>query len=266
MPEAKIGGIRLHYEIHGHETAEPLLLISGLGYSARLWFLQVPELAKHFKLITFDNRDVGKSERLDKPYTITQMAADASGLLDHLGIETAFVVGASMGGYIAQELAIDQPERVRKLVLLCTHYGGAESMQLTRHLWNEILDVAGLSIPEIYRQGLKYATTPQFLEHNPELAEELVRMRLVDPQPASAFHRQITAAQQFSAKERVHSIQAPTLVVAGREDRLVPLKLVEQLTGAIPGARLEVIENAGHLLFVEYSEEVNHIIIQFLQE
>ena len=171
-----------------------------------------------------------------------------------------------MGGYIAQEIAINYPERVRKLVLLCTHYGGPEYLELTGDLWKEILDVAGLSLEEIYRRGIKYSTTPEFFENSKDLVEKVVRMRLENPQPACAFQRQFAAAAAFDSKDRLQKIRAPTLVLAGKEGRIVPLELVKRLAEAIPGARLRVIEGAAHLLFIERPEEVNQTIIAFLQE
>jgi 3-oxoadipate enol-lactonase len=266
MPKAKVNEIELYYEVHGPEGAKPLLLIAGLGHSSKLWFRQVPEFSKHFETIIFDNRGVGQSDKPDEPYSVAGMAADVIGLLDHLGIEQAHVLGASMGGYVAQEIAIEHPERVKRLVLLCTHYGGPEYLELTGDLWKEILDVAGLSPEEIYRRGIKYSTTPEFFKNNEEMVKKLVRMRLEDPQPAYAFQRQFAAAAAFYSKDRLQRIQAPTLVLAGREDQIVPLELAERLTEAIPNAQLKVIDHAAHLLFIERPEEVNRAIIQFLQE
>lgn len=264
MPKAKVNGIELYYEVHGQ--GEPLLMIQGLGYSSNFWFCQVPEFSKYFQTIVFDNRGVGQSDKPNEPYSIVGMAADAVGLLDHLGIGKAHVLGASMGGYIAQEIAINYPERVRKLVLLCTHYGGPEYLELTGDLWKEILNVAGLSLEEIYRRGIKYSTTPEFFENNKELVEKLVRIRLKNPQPAYAFQRQFAAAAAFCSKDRLQRIQAPTLVLAGKEDQIVPLELVKRLAEAIPGARFQVIEGAAHLLFIERAEEVNQLVIAFLRE
>jgi pimeloyl-ACP methyl ester carboxylesterase len=263
MPQAKINGVKLYYEVHGQ--GEPLLMIQGLGHHADFWFLQVPELSKHFQLIIFDNRGTGRSDKPDEPYSIAGMAADALGLLQELGLDQAHILGASMGGYIAQEIAVEHPERVKRLVLLCTHYGGPEYLQLTKGLWQEITDVAGLSPEEIYRKGIKYSTTPAFFAEQGEMVEKLVRMRLEHPQPAHAFQRQFAAAAGFQAQDRISRIKAPTLVVAGREDRVVPLQLVEKLAGAIPHAKLQVIDDAAHLLFVEQSGKVNRAIVDFLK-
>jgi len=266
MPKAKVNEIELYYEVHGPEEAEPLLLISGLGHSSKFWFRQVPDFSKYFKTIIFDNRGVGESGKPDEPYSIAGMAADVIGLLNHLKIDRSHVLGGSMGGYIAQEIAISYPERVRKLVLLCTHYGGPEYLELTGDLWKEILDVAGLSAEEIYRKGVKYSTTPGFFENQKELVERMVRMRVENPQPAYAFQRQFAAAAAFYSQDRLNKIQAPTLVLNGRKDRVVPPELARRLAEAIPNAKLEIIDNAAHLLFIERPEEVNRAIIEFLGE
>jgi len=265
VPKAKVNGIELYYEVCGPEGADPLLMIQGLGYDARFWFRQVPELSRHFRLILFDNRGVGRSDKPDEPYSIAGDAADAVGLLDFLGIDRAHVLGVSRGGYIAQEIAISYPERVRKLVLLGTHYGGPEYMELTRDLWKEILDVKGLAPDEIYRRGIRYAVTEEFFERERELVEEMVRMRLKLSQPAYAFKRQFDAAAAFDVKDRVHLIKAPTLLLAGKEDRVVPLVLMERLAERIPNARLVVVEEASHLLFIERPEVVNREIVRFLK-
>lgn len=265
MPRAKVNGIELYYEVHGPEDAEPLLLIAGLGHSSKFWFPQVPGFSKYFKTIVFDNRGAGRSEKPDEPYSIAGMAADAVGLLDHLKIEQAHVLGASMGGYIAQEIGIEHPERMKRLVLLCTHYGGPEYLELTGDLWKEILDIAGLSPEEIYRKGIRYSTTPGFFERDKELVEKLVQMRLENPQPAYAFQRQFAAAAAFYSKERLQKIQTPTLILAGREDQIVPLELQERLAEAIPNAQLKAIGNAAHLLFIEQPGEVNRAVIEFLR-
>ncbi len=263
MPKVRVNGVQIYYEEAGSGPA--VLLIQGLGLSGRFWYRQVPALAPYFRVITLDNRGAGKSDKPDEPYTIRQMAEDARALLDHLRIARAHVIGASMGGYIAQELAISYPERVEKLVLLCTHLGGPEYLAATQSLWREILNVFGLTLADIYRRGIRYSVTPEFFEGQKEVVEELVRMRLEEPQPPHAFQRQFAAATQFDARERASSIRAPTLVLAGAEDKVVPLEFVRKLAATLPKAQLKIIEGAAHLLFIEKAEEVNQAILEFLR-
>ena len=128
MPTALANSIHIHYDIHG--AGEPVVLIGGLGSDAYLWTRQIPALAQGFQVIAFDNRGAGASDKPDEPYTIPMFAADTAGLLDALGIEKAHIVGASMGGFIAQEFALTYPQRVNRLVLACTHFGGPNAVPI----------------------------------------------------------------------------------------------------------------------------------------
>ena len=264
MPKARINGIDLYFETHGQ--GEPVLMIKGLGHSSKFWFFQIPEFEKRFKSIIYDNRGVGNSDKPKEPYTIADEALDAIGLLDLLGVERAHVIGCSRGGYIAQELAINHSSRVDKLVLLVTHAGGPEYLDVTGEIWADLLDVAGLSMEEIFRKGVKYLTTEEFFRSRPDLVDRMVAMRMENPQPAHSFKLQFDSAVAFNATDRVGRIEAPTLVVAGRHDRVVPLELCEKLARSIPGAELKVVENASHMVFIEQPEEVNRAIVDFLRE
>ncbi len=262
MPKAKVGGIELYYEVHGQGPA--VLMIQGLGFSSKFWARQISALAPHFQVVVFDNRGAGQSDKPKEPYTISLMAQDAVGLLDHLGIVKAHVIGASMGGYIAQVLAVNYPERVDRLVLMCTHFGGPEYLAATAELWKEILNVRALTLTQIYRHGLRYALAEEFFDTHPKEVEELVKMKVVETPPAYAFQNQFAAASQFDFRRNVGQIKTPTLVLAGTEDRIVPIKFAQQLAEAIPNAKFKVIEGAGHLLFWEKAEEVNQEILNFL--
>ncbi len=263
MPKAKVGNIELYYELHGQGPA--VLMIQGLGFSSKFWARQIPALAPHFQVVVFDNRGAGQSDKPKEPYTIGLMAQDAVGLLDHLGIAKAHVIGASMGGYIAQVLAVNHPERVEKLVLMCTHFGGPEYLAATAELWKEILSVRALTLAQMHRHGLKYSLSEEFFHTRPQEVEELVKMRVAETPPPHAFQGQFSAASQFDFRGAVGQIRAPTLVLAGVEDRIVPLKFVQKLAQSIPGAKFEAIAGAGHLLFWEKAEEVNQEILHFLQ-
>lgn len=262
MPIACTGGIDIHYEVQGR--GEPLLMINGLGYSSRFWFLQLPALQQRFRTIVYDCRGVGRSSKPKEPYTIANDAADALSVLDALEIDRAHVLGLSRGGYIAQELAIEHPERLNRLVLMATHYGGPAYLEATSELWDEILDIEGLSMDQIFRRGIAYSTTPEFFSSHPEMVEHLVAMRVEQPQPAYSFKLQFDSAAAFDAREWVGRIRAPTLVLAGRQDRVVPLEFAERLFRAISGARLTVVEDAAHLVFVEQPDAVNRLLLEFL--
>jgi pimeloyl-ACP methyl ester carboxylesterase len=262
VPFQKINNIQIYYEEHG--TGYPILLIQGLGYPSGMWFLQVQELAKHFRTIIFDNRGVGRTDKPDEEYSVALMASDAGGLLRSLGVKKAHVVGVSLGGYIAQELALSQPDLVDRLVLLATSCGGPKYIELTKALWEEVAALAGLPPEEIIRRGMALAATGKFFCEHPELIARSVAIRLENPQPLYAFGRQSAAAMSFNSTDRVHLIRQLTLILAGAQDRVMPLVLTEELAQKIPNAHLKVFPDAAHLLFLEKAQAVNQAIVEFL--
>ncbi len=263
MPFQRVNGIQIYYEEHG--KGDPVLLIQGLGYPSGMWFLQVPHLSRYFRTITFDNRGVGRSDKPDEDYSVGLMASDAVELLQALRIEKAHVIGVSMGGYIAQEIALQEPDRVDRLVLLATTCGGPEYLELTKDLWNETAAFRSLPADEMIRKGMALAAAPDFARKHPELIEQGVRVRLENLQPFYALNRQAAAAFNFSSKERAHLIPHTTLILAGAEDRVMPLQLTRPLAERIPKATLTVYPDTGHLLFLERAQEINQAILEFLK-
>jgi pimeloyl-ACP methyl ester carboxylesterase len=264
MPFQRINGIKLYYEEHG--KGAPVLLIQGLGYPSGMWFLQIPYLSRYFRTITFDNRGAGLTDKPDEEYSIDLMASDAAELLHILGIEKANVIGVSMGGYIAQEMALKQPDAVDRLVLLATTYGGPEYMEMTKDLWNEAAAFKNLPPDEMIRKGMALAAAPGFAQKHPELIERGVRVRLENLQHLYAFNRQAAAAFFFNSKQSAHLIRHPTLILAGSEDRVMPLQLTRILAGMIPNSTLTVYPDTGHLLFLERAQEINQAILEFLNK
>ena len=262
MPFQRVNGIQIYYEESG--KGDPLLLIQGLGYPSGMWFLQIPALSGHFRTIVFDNRGVGRSDKPDEEYSVALMASDAGRLLQALGIKKAHVAGVSLGGYIAQELALSQPDLVNRLVLLATCCGGPKYTELTKSFWGEVAALAGLPPEEILRRGMALATTREFYQANPHLIDRSVAIRMEDLQPFFAFTHQANAAMKFDSNRRVHLIRHPTLILGGAQDRVMPLPLTEALAQKISQARLRVFPDAAHLLFLEKSEAVNQEIIEFL--
>lgn len=263
MSKAKINNINIYYEVHGE--GKPLLMIQGLGYSSKFWFKQLPQLSKYFKVIIFDNRDVGRSDEAEEAYTIRDMTEDAVNLLEHIGIEKAHIAGVSMGGLIAQDLSVNNPDKVKKLILMDTHPGGPEYLESTEELWKEIGDVEGLSLKEAYKKGIEYAVTDDFLKNNQETVEKIIQMKLDRPQPVQAFNRQFTAASQFDIRNQLKEIKSSTLVIHGKNDQIVPIKFAQQIAEEIPDAELQIIKKAGHLAFIEKADKVNKSIIEFIR-
>lgn len=261
MPWAEINNIKLYYEESG--SGSPVLLIQGLGYPSGMWFMQVPELAKRFRVIVLDNRGAGWSDPPDEPYSVELMARDAAGLLDFLGYKNVGLVGVSLGGYIAQTLARLRPDLVGRLVLMATSAGGPRFMDLTRSLWQELAMLAGLPLDEIIRRGMALAVAPNFFVLRPDLLDQCVRIRLANPQPPYAWSRQFAASAAFDGLDQARLITQPTLILAGGLDRVMPWPLTAELVAAIPQARVVVYPETGHLLFLEKYTEVNRELIDF---
>jgi pimeloyl-ACP methyl ester carboxylesterase len=253
---------QLYYEIHGE--GDPLLLIMGLGGDLTGWGLQVPAFQEHFKVIVFDNRDAGRSSQVDNPYAISDMARDTAGLLDGLGVDQAHVLGASMGGMIAQELALSRPEKVGKLVLSCSMAQVARFHVSFAQPWKWIMDhdPKGEILPV---HIITLCMTHNF-QQNADAVEEMIEQMLNAPypQPPEAFGRQADALSAFDALNQLEGISAPTLVMVADQDVLTPPWAARQLAEAIPGAELQVLEGGGHCMFWEIPDEFNEAVLAFL--
>jgi len=281
----EVNDIYIYYEIHGE--GKPLLLIEGLGYSSWMWFKQIPAFSKEYKVIVFDNRGVGNTDKPNSEYAIQMMADDAAGLLKALGLDSAYILGASMGGFIAEELALKYPDMVKSLVLVSTSFGGKNSMPIASNLWNSFVKLWGLvpdvlqfsgkgSVPMInsfgltpekrIRYGLSLAFTSEYFKTHTEEVDRIVGWRLNNLQPSYAWDRQLMAGMNFDAADRVSRIKAPTLVLTGSDDRVVSSESSKRLAEEIPNSRFITLEGTGHLLFIEQPEEFNKMVLNFLHE
>lgn len=264
MPTVKVGEINMYYEVHGE--GKPLVLIAGLGADVTAWMFQTPEFSQKYRVIVFDNRGVGRTDAPDTPYSIEMMADDTAGLLETLGIEKAHILGVSLGGFIAQELALKYPQRVKSLILATTC---AYLPFFTRHIvdtWNRMRQ-EGVNLETIIRESLPWVFTDKFFE-NPEQVQMAIDVMLANPypQPAYAYARQAghERAAEFDTRNRLGQITAPTLVLVGKEDILCPVKLSEELAAGIPNAELVVLEGGGHLFLIEISDKFNQAVLDFL--
>ena len=263
MPLAIINDLSLYYLLEGQ--GNPILWVSGLGQNHQAWRKQVPFFEDRFTCITFDNRDAGQSDEASRDYTIAEMAGDAQKLLEALGFSQAHVVGLSMGGAIAQELAIRFPERVLSLCLLSTYDRGDPRGTARLESWK--LMKQRLTPEEYYR-----AIYPWTLTHEDYLVPGQVESYLADalanpyPQSQAAFERQACATGGFDASGRLAHIVAPTLIVMGDQDILTPLRFADALHRGIRGSRLRIISRAGHVMVLTHAQQVNKVIREFLQE
>lgn len=260
MPIVGVNGIRLYYETHGQ--GEALLLIAGIGYGTWLWAKQIPELSKYFFVIAFDNRGVGRSDKPDTEYTVSLLASDTYELLRALKVERVSVLGISLGGFIAQQLALDHPEIINKLILCSTSHGGP-NMILPK---GEVLQFMAFGAgKETFQRGLELAFSPEYRASNPEEIARLTERMHRNPQPRYAYLRQFMAPINFNSEPLLHKLTMPVLVMAGEADQVVPVENSRRLTERLPNAKLVTFPGAGHLFVVERAAEVNRIIIDFLK-
>lgn len=248
----------IDYDVHGEGPA--LVLINGLGFGRWAWFKQIPALSRHFKVITFDIRG-----EVDLKGGVADLAGEVVALLDHLKIKKTHVLGTSLGGFVAQELALKRPDLVDRLVLVCTSYGGRAPETMSPQALAAMFGWGSLTPEAAARRGLEAATSEAYRAERPDEFDEIVRARLADSPSLAAYSRQALAGARFDAERGAEDIFAPTLVIHGDEDRYVPLVNAEALAEALPEARLEVIEGAGHLVFIEKSARVNRKVVDFLK-
>jgi pimeloyl-ACP methyl ester carboxylesterase len=260
MPKIQVHGIQLYYEVHGQ--GDPLILIQGLGHTSNMWFKQVPTLAKEFQVIVFDNRGVGQSDKPDSEYTVALFASDAFELLGALGVKQSHVLGVSLGGFIAQQLILDHPAAVNKLILCSTSFGGPNMVLPPGEVLQFMAFGAG---KETFQYGLELALTPEYLTKNSSEVAQLIAPMRRNPQPRHAYLRQLMAPVGFNSEGRLQEIKSPVLVLAGEKDRVVPVENSRRLAAKLPNAQLITFPNAGHLFFIERAEEANKAIIDFLK-
>jgi 3-oxoadipate enol-lactonase len=256
-------GIRLHYGVTGRRGGPPVLLIQGLGADKHGWTAQRLALSWSYQTIALDNRGAGRSDKPHGTYSLEQMAADAIAVLDDAGVDTAHVVGASMGGAISQLIGLTYPERVRSLTLVCT---SCRNHQWRRELlasWGATARQYGVGV--MTRQAARWVIGPRsFRRLNPALGW---LGPLAFGRPTHAFAAQVEAilAADESMSSRLGTIEVPTLVVVGNQDILTPRGDSEELAELIPTAELVIISGAAHGLMIEHASTFNRVLLEFLQ-
>jgi len=261
MPVADRGHTQIFWEEQG--SGEPLLLVMGLGWPRQMWARHLPALAERFRVITFDNRGVGQTVTTSSQWTLSDMADDAVAVLDAAGVTQAHVYGASMGGGIAQVMAIEHPERVGALILGCT---AAKAARRRMPLWPVIRHLlpalpAGRQARMVaLGQALVYgpATDPALIAEDVRLLDSLRR-------PPAGIRAQRRAVQDYEgSQDRLGSVRSPTLIIHGSADRLVPVSYGEELARLIPGADLVVLPGAGHMYVTDATQAADSAVLSFL--
>jgi 3-oxoadipate enol-lactonase len=268
VPKANVNGINLYYQVHG--DGEPLVLIQGFGGGHRGWFFQTRAFQKYFRVIVFDNRGIGRSDKAPGQYTVRDLADETIGLMDYLHIDKANILGMSMGGMVAQELAINYPDRLKKLVLVCTTTGDDDKSEVNPELLRALggkqdyveTDLKGIDFE-------KSVVTITALSFN----RRLYKMIFV---PLTKFYvrrvgiqghfKQMEAIIGHSTKDRLHLIRVPTLVMRGSEDRIISPHASEVIARLIPNAKLVKIEGASHAFAIEMPKRFNQEVLNFLKD
>jgi pimeloyl-ACP methyl ester carboxylesterase len=261
VPKVRVGNIEMFYVEAG--AGEPLLLIMGLSGDHLAWGFQMAALAAHYRVIAFDNRGAGQTDAPDIPYTTAMMADDTRGLLDALGIERARVVGVSMGGMIAQKLALRHPDRVRALHLGCTLARPDHYLTALSATWREVRSAMGYE--RAFRLMGFWLFAARTYNERPEFVEMIVQNALANPYPQNliGFLRQLEAVVTHDTLDRVADIRCPTLVSVGEDDILLPPRFSRELAARMPGARLDLVPGAGHVYFWERPDVFNGLCLDF---
>ena len=260
MPYAKSNEIKLYYKTYGEGF--PVVLISGLGSQHESWATQVPIYSKHFKVIAFDNRGIGKSDKPDHPYSIEMMADDTIGLLDHLEIEKAHIIGKSMGGMVAQWIGIKYPERVDKIVMGCSSATRDKVGNLILQLGRDITTKVGAKTGWMLALFLGYSR--EYIESNFDSIMKVMENVPDNPEGITGYLNQSKGCENHEVLELLHKIKAKTLVMYGENDLITAPSRSKKLAEFIPNS-IEKSFDAGHGFWREHQKEVDEIVLDFLK-
>ena len=254
-------GIEIHVVEQG--TGAPAVMVQGLGYAAWAWREQSAAVARVARAIVMDNRGTGQSDKPPAPYSIEQMADDVAAVIEDASDGPATVVGASMGGYIAMELALRRPDLVKALVLVATTIGGPDAVGVPEETLSAWRENAHLPAPEFARATMPISLSAGWPEQNPDRFEELLAARLEHPTPPEAWRAQFDACEKFLATGLPEGdIAVPSYIVHGTTDRVVPYENAAVIKSRIPQAEVRTMEGSGHLCWLERPEEVNRLLVE----
>jgi 3-oxoadipate enol-lactonase len=267
VPHIAVGSRKVYYELHGEHSGTPLILIMGTGGSCRGWLpLQVPDFSEAHRTLIFDHPGVGGSEDRGGAFSTADLAEDTVSLMDALEIERAHVLGAFMGGMVAQEIALRHPNRVDRLVLAGTYARADAKRRMLIEQWRE-LSLSGASVEVMVRERLLWTLQDETLEQT-DLIDSMIEFFIQDGAPLTeeVFARQCDACLGHDTADRLREIEQPTLVICGRRDQLTPPHFHRELADEIPNAHLVTIPYGGHIVMAESAEQFNHTVLQFLAD
>ncbi len=274
---AEVNGTKICYEVKGE--GEPILLVHGFGSEKESWNAQFEPLSQHFKVIRFDNRGAGESDRPDQPYLMEMFADDAAALLGHLDIEKANIIGWSLGGMIVQQFAVRYPERIRKIVLMCTlpkWPGEEKGLEMYKNSQTDGYHRKMEDPKAAFFEGARQNYSRKFrkkMEENPNKtfhglfsAQDLINISVMHPATPQDIENQAHALSKYDVLDRLSTIKSETLILAAEKDRITPLIMNKMIHEQIPNSELIVMEKVGHGSPREKAPEVNQHIIDFLKE
>ena len=263
MQRARINGTEIAYEIRG--TGAPLVMIHGAQGDQTMFTGLASAYASQFRVLTFDQRGSGLSEKPDMDYSIAMLADDTAALMEHAGFSAAHIIGVSMGGTIAQELALRHPHKVTSLVLGCTTAGGSKAIRIGGQALAAAYSTQPMSAEERGRALAEAAFTKGYIERHPDLIPAMIEARRQRPIDPVALEHRMQAVLQHDAYDRLPRISCPTLVITGRDDLLISWENSQILAERIPGAELILLDPAGHCFWLEQPEQAAEAILRFLQ-
>jgi len=261
----KINDINMYYEIHGEGF--PLVMILGFIENIFWWHPNlINKLSEKFKVILFDNRGAGRTDKPRIDYSMKLFANDTVGLMDALKIEKAYVFGHSMGGQIAQELVLNYPEKVEKLILCATSCGGSKQVIVGSEHAVRLLtrQYKQYKIFELVNTIIEILFTEEFIQNNPEAVKETYQKIVKNPPPIYAYRRLLTAPLSFNSYRRLKNIDTPTLIVHGKKDILIPSQNADILADRIPGSKKIIFEDSNHCPHLDNVEKLTQVMLDFL--
>ena len=268
LPYETIGNVDIYYEVHGPSEAPPIVFIGGWASYRWIWFRQIPAFKERYRCIVFDNRGAGRSSKPDYPYTMEMFADDTVGLMKSLNIENAHILGISMGGLIAQQIAISYPQKVRSLVLISTNFGGPNAIPMDDRTMALLIALPTETLSKEQAREMRYRATfsPQFLQENRLVMEQIDEWAEWHPAPVYAQVHQSLAVGAFNAESELKQISAPTLIIHGDSDLAVPPKNAELLADSISTSKLILIEGGSHFSIIECYDKFNNAVMNFIDE
>lgn len=261
MPKVKANGIEMYYEIQGQ--GEPLIMIMGIGGTTKSWGLQVQEFAKHYQVFIFDNRGSGQTDKPEMKYSIKLFTEDTVNLMAALGIQKANILGLSMGGWIAQQIAIHYPHLVKNLILVCTSDKVYKMGEKIMEVWRTLAQ--NNDMKTLVKDFLIWTFSTDYFENQQKEIEQLEMLLSGTKQPLYAYLNQLDACLEHNASDSISKISAPTLVIGGEQDILCPPRFSKMLCERIPNAKLTILEGSGHGVIWEVPQKFNKAVLSFLK-